>query len=211
MKVDYQKTFIYKLCCRDPTISQIYIGHSTNYKNRNQCHKNTCNNINHREYNNYKYRFIRQNGGYENWIMIKLYDYPCDSKREAEAEECKNMIELNATLNMVKSFITKENKKEYQKEYYQNNKEELKKNKEEYYENNKTEILENKKKYRQNNKTEINEKQKKHYENNKTEINEKRKVKVKCEFCGFELQKNTLKTHQKSQKCLKFKEFIDLE
>ena len=41
MKVDYQKTFIYKLCCRDPTISQIYIGHSTNFKQRNRGHKNS--------------------------------------------------------------------------------------------------------------------------------------------------------------------------
>ena len=36
MKVDYQKTFIYKLCCRDPTITDIYVGHSTNFKQRNQ-------------------------------------------------------------------------------------------------------------------------------------------------------------------------------
>ena len=142
MKVDYQKTFIYKLCCRDPTISQIYIGHSTNYKNRNQCHKDSCNNINRKEYNQYNYRFIRENGNYENWMMIKLYDYPCDSKRDAEAEECKTMIELGATLNMIKSFTTEEYKKEYQKEYHK-----------EYYENNKPQILEKVKEYYENNKS----------------------------------------------------------
>ena len=129
MKVDYSKTFIYKLCCRNPTISPIYIGHSTNFKQRNQKHKYGCNNINSKGYNQYKYRFIRDNGNYENWIMIKLYDFPCISKREAEAEECKTMIELNATLNSMKSFVSEEEKKEKKKEWndkkYQNNKTEI--------------------------------------------------------------------------------------
>ena len=166
MKVDYSKTFIYKLCCRDPTITDIYIGHSTDFKQRNQAHKNHCNNINSNSYNEYKYRFIRENGGYQNWIMIKLYDYPCNSKREAEAEETKTMIELGATLNSMKPFITEEEKKEYDKEYYNDN---------------------------------------------KTEINEKAKVKVKCEFCNCEIRKSNIKTHQKTQKCMKFQEFIDIE
>ncbi len=101
MKVDYQKTFIYKLCCKDFNVKDIYVGHSTNFKLRNQAHKNDCcHNINSKSYNSYKYRFIRENGGFDNWIMIKLYDYPCENKRQAEAEECKTMIELGATLNL---------------------------------------------------------------------------------------------------------------
>ena len=200
MKVDYQKTFIYKLCCRDPTITDIYVGHSTNFKQRNKLHKFGCNNINSKKSNSYNYRFIRENGGYDNWIMIKLYEYPCNNKRQAEAEETNTMIELGATLNMRKSFITEEEKKEYNKNFnkkrYENNKEEIKKYSKEYY---------------HNNKTEMDKKWKKYYENNKTEINEKRKVKVKCEFCGFELQKNCLRQHQKTQKCMKFQEFIDVE
>ena len=199
MKVDYQKTFIYKLCCRDPSITDIYVGHSTNFKQRNKSHKCGCNNDN-KKYNTYVYKFIRDNGGYDNWIMIKLYDYPCDNKRQAEAEECKTMIELGATLNTHKSFITEEEKKEYNKNFnkerYENNKEELKKYAKEYY---------------QNNKTEIDKKWKKYYNDNKTQINERRTVKVKCEFCGFELQKNSLRQHQKTLKCMKFREFIDLE
>jgi len=166
MKVDYQNTFIYKLCCRDPTITDIYVGHSTNFKSRNQDHKSCCNNINRKKYNQYKYRFIRENGDYENWIMIKLYDFPCNSRREAEAEENKAMIQLNTTLNMRKSFRTEEEKKENSKKIY---------------------------------------------ENNKTEINEKRKIKIKCEFCNCETTQNHLNRHQKSLKCKKFKEFVDLE
>jgi len=200
MKVDYQNTFIYKLCCRDPTISQIYIGHSTNFKLRNQSHKNHCNNINSNSYNEYKYRFIRENGGYDNWIMIKLYDYPCTSKREAEAEECKTMIKLNAILNSKKSFRTEEEKKEYDKEWHK-----------QYQQNNKKVISEKRKEKYQINKTEINERRRVKYQNNKTEILEKAKVKIKCEFCGFESTKSHLKRHQKTLKCMKFQEFIDLE
>ena len=181
MKVDYSKTFIYKLCCRDPNVKEIYVGHSTDFKSRNLSHKYSCNNINSKGYNSYNYRFIRENGGYENWIMIKLYDFPCNSKREAEAKENNIIIELGATLNSHRPFITEEKIQEERKEYYQNNK------------------------------TELNEKAKVKYENNKTEINEKRKIKIKCEFCNCEVRKDALKRHQKSLKCKKFKEFIDVE
>ena len=201
MKVDYSKTFIYKLCCRDPTITYIYVGHSTDFKSRNQKHKNSCNNINSKEY---KYRFIRENGSYDNWIMIKLYDFPCNSKREAEAEETKTMIELGATLNSMKSFVSEEDRKEYVKEYNK-----------EYREKNKPELVEKKKiydkEYRKNNKTEISKQNKVRYENNKTEILEKKKVKIKCEFCGCELQKHNLSKHQKTLKCKKFQGFVDVE
>ncbi len=200
MKVDYSKTFIYKLCCRDPTITDIYVGQSTDFKSRNKSHKTCCHNINSKKYNQYNYRFIREHGGYDNWIMIKLYDYPCENKRQAEAKECESMIELNATLNTYKPFITEEEKKEYDKQY-----------KKIWYNENKTEISEKRKVIYENNKTEILEKEKVKYQNNKTKILEKAKIKVKCEFCGFELNKSSLRQHQKTQKCMKFREFIDLE
>jgi len=214
MKVDYSKTFIYKLCCKDPTISQIYIGHSTDFKSRNQDHKSCCHNINSKKYNQYNYRFIRENGGYDNWIMIKLYDYPCDNKREAEAKECESMIELNATLNSVKPFTTEEERiehdKQYKKNWYNENKPKILEKLKNYRENNK-ELKNIKKKHYENNKVKINEKNKKYYNDNKTKILEKQKVKIKCQFCNCELNKNNLTTHQKTQKCKKFQEFIDLE
>ena len=192
MKVDYSKTFIYKLCCRDPTITDIYVGHSTDFKSRNKKHKEYSNNINHKKSNSYNYRFIRENGGYENWIMIKLYDYPCNSKREAEKQECKTMIELNATLNTYKPFRTEEEKKEYEKQYRQDNQIKII----EYSKKNRKSILEQQKEYRQN---------------NKTEISERKKIKVKCQFCNCEVRKDGIIKHQKSLKCMKFRDFIDLE
>ena len=62
---------------------------------------------------------------------------------------------------------------------------------------------EEKKEYYENNKNEILEKSKIYYENNKNGKLEKMKVKVKCEYCNCELNKSSLKRHQKTQKCLK--------
>jgi len=135
MKVDYQKTIIYKLCCKDPTIKDIYVGHTINFKQRNYKHKSASNNPNSNEYNDYKYKFIRDNGGYSNWNMIIVKDYPCNNKRDAEKEENRIMIELGSTLNSNKSYVSKEEKKEYYKQhnknYYPN-----------YYQENRTEKLE---------------------------------------------------------------------
>jgi len=201
MKIDYSKTFIYKLCCNDINIKDIYVGHSTDFKSRNQDHKKCCNNSNSKKYNAYKYQFIREHGGYENWKMIKLYDFPCKSKREAEAQEDKTMQELNATLNKNRAYTTKEDRIEYMIEYRNNNKKDIKEKTKEYYENNKDIINQHNKEYRENNKEYIKKYNQKYNEKLKNE-------KVKCEFCFCVLTKYTLKRHQKSMKCLKFQKCI---
>jgi predicted GIY-YIG superfamily endonuclease len=40
--VNYANTIIYKLCCNDVSISDIYVGHTTNFIERRRQHKNTC-------------------------------------------------------------------------------------------------------------------------------------------------------------------------
>ena len=103
--------------CSSDLIKDIYVGHTTNFKLRNCGHKKCCNNPNNKNYNEYKYQFIRENGGYENFYMIKIKDFPCTEKRAAEAEENRIMIELGATLNTNKPYLTQEDKTRYQKEY----------------------------------------------------------------------------------------------
>tara|TARA_R110002049_G_scaffold292931_1_gene477689 strand:- start:202 stop:777 length:576 start_codon:yes stop_codon:yes gene_type:complete len=187
MKVDYNKTFIYKLCCNDINIKDIYVGHSTDFKSRNQDHKKCCKYVNSKKNNAYKYQFIRDNGGYENWKMIKLYDFPCNSKREAEAEEDKTMRELNATLNSYRAFLTEEERIEYYNQY-----DEKRKNNPERIE------------YKTKHNKEYREKNQEYLKKYDKERNEK----VKCEFCNCEIGKRSLKRHQKSMKCLKFQKCI---
>ena len=125
--VNYGKSIIYKLVCNDTRITECYVGSSTNYYRRKQQHKLDCNNVNGKEYNHYKYRFIRENGGFNNWSMIIIEEYECNNKRELQQRERYYMELLNAKLNIRKSYITqdekKEQMKEISKEWRENNKE----------------------------------------------------------------------------------------
>ena len=214
-KVDYSKSMIYKLCCKDPHITDIYIGSTTNFKNRKYQHKNGCINENNKDYNNYKYQFIRDNGGFENFDMILIENVSCNNKRELEQVERKYIDELKPPLNSIKSYSTEQEKKEYKKnwretnqEYYKEYSKNWRETNQEYYKEyhkiKSEKIKEKKKIYNENNKDKIKENKKAYYENNKTEINEKKKEKIKCEFCNCSIRKDSLKNHQQSIKCLKF-------
>ena len=177
-KVDYSKGLIYKLCCKDTTIEEIYIGSTTNFKIRKNKHKYDCCNINSKNYNFKVYKFIRETGGFENWDMILIQYFSCNTKKELESKE-RELIELyNPILNC-------EIPGRLQTEYRKVNKDKIKEKHKEYYENNKDKI-------------------KLYYENNKTEITEKRKIKTECEYCKSVVRKLDLNRHQKSNKCLKF-------
>jgi len=98
---DYSNTIIYKLCCKDPSITDIYVGHTTNFKNRKCGHKKSCNNNTAHNHNTYVYQFIRDHGGFDNWDMIEICKVECLDKRDAERHERNHIESLGATLNMV--------------------------------------------------------------------------------------------------------------
>ena len=99
---NYQNTIIYKLINYDCP-ENVYVGSTTNWVKRKQYHKNSAINsiCNHK-----KYVIIRETGGWENWNMIKISDFPCNNKREAEKEEDKYMLELKANMNSRRSYRT---------------------------------------------------------------------------------------------------------
>jgi hypothetical protein len=70
--IDYTKTIIYKIVCNDLNITDVYVGHTTNFINRKALHKSNCNNINGKSYNLKIYNTIRNNGGWLNWSMIEI-------------------------------------------------------------------------------------------------------------------------------------------
>ena len=88
----YDQSIIYKICCKDLSIQDIYIGSTTNFKSRKCRHKTTCNNINDKSYNHYKYEFIRNNGGWDNWEMVFIKEVKCNSKLELHAEEDRKSV-----------------------------------------------------------------------------------------------------------------------
>tara|TARA_R100000951_G_C2565200_1_gene156926 strand:- start:110 stop:655 length:546 start_codon:yes stop_codon:yes gene_type:complete len=176
----YQNSIIYKLKHNlDYDDLNIYIGSTSNFKNRKYCHKSDCNNKNRKNYNFKVYQYIRDNGNWDEWVMIPIEKYSCNDKKELEIRERHHIDLLRPTLNMCIPART-------DKEYYEDNKEYYEK----YYEDNKEKIKE-------------------YYENNKEKINEKarerKKEKVICDHCGCEMRKDCLKQHQKTKKCLNFK------
>jgi hypothetical protein len=125
---DYTKTIIYKLINYDyPEL--VYVGSTTNFTKRKQQHKCNCHNEKGKNYNYKVYVSIRENDGWENWNMIKICDYPCNNKREAELEEDIYIMELKASKNMIRASRT-------QQQYYEDNREKIK----EYRDNNKEKI-----------------------------------------------------------------------
>jgi hypothetical protein len=176
VQMDYSQTIIYKLCCKNPLITKIYIGHTTNFINRKNNHKNTCNNQNQKNYNLYVYKFIRDNGGWENWSIIQIEEYNCSNKREAESRE-RHWIELlNAELNSVNPITSYEEKQKQKQDWYEENKEEILEKSKKIYEENKEQKLEYQKEYAQENKETICEYQKEYREKNKEKLAEQKKI-----------------------------------
>ena len=203
---NYSKSCIYMLRHKDDfELQYIYIGSTTNFKGRKCHHKTCCCNPNNKNHHFKIYQYIRANGGWDNWKMIWIEDYPCKSKKELLKKEDEVMLQYENRLNINRASRTykeyyednKERLVEEKKEYRNNNKEKIAEKKKKYYENNKEKIAEKKKKYNEDNKEIIAEIKKKYYENNK----EKNKEKIKCNICGCESTRSNLTRHQKSKKC----------
>jgi len=176
--INYSKTYIYKLVSKDPTIIDIYVGHTTDPTTRKWCHKNKCNNSKNKEYNYNVYQHIRANGGWDNWEMIIIECICCIDAHDARTNERRWVDELKATLNksipsrtLYEWYIdNKEIISEKSKQYYKQNKEIINKKAHENYEQNKDVINKKHKEYREQNKEIINEKSKQYYEQNKDKI-----------------------------------------
>ena len=178
---DYNKGCIYVIKHnQDFDNLNVYIGSCCNFTRRKCGHKSACNNPNDKRHNFKLYQEIRENGGWNEWVMIRLHNFHCNDKHELNLEERRVIDEYKAKLNIQLPTRTikewREDNNEYiiekNKIYYENNKEKLSEIYKKYYENNKEEINEKQKKYHENNKEERNEYSKKYYENNKEKLNE---------------------------------------
>tara|TARA_R110001592_G_scaffold361064_1_gene670836 strand:- start:560 stop:1084 length:525 start_codon:yes stop_codon:yes gene_type:complete len=96
---DYSKACVYKLVCKDSDVKDIYIGSTKNFKNRMKGHKCNCNNIKRSGYNFKVYKCIRDNGGWDNWQMIKICDVKCLDKYDLCKKEGEYIRSLKPTLN----------------------------------------------------------------------------------------------------------------
>jgi len=118
---------IYIIKCKDPKIKQCYIGSTTNFNKRKVKHKSNCNNKNSRKYNYKVYKFIRENGNFDNFYFEILQDeIEFNHRKELEIIERFHIedIGFNLTLNTI---IPSRTKKEYMKKYIEDNKNKINK------------------------------------------------------------------------------------
>lgn len=106
---DYSTTVIYKITCKDPNIIDKYVGHTVDIVRRRKEHKYSTSNAKSACYNLKLYKFIRDNGGWDNWKMEVIAFYECNNLREARQKEQDHYIELKASLNSVEPFNPKQN------------------------------------------------------------------------------------------------------
>ena len=202
-EINYDKTHFYKLVCKDLSITDCYVGHTTEWTKRKSDHKLRCSKPNNRCYNLPVYKFMRENGGWENWEMIWIKTLKCENAMEARSEERKYKEELNATLNGNVPSRTREEYREANKdrikEYRDAHKEETKEYMKEYQQCNKDKLKQYHKDYREENRDKLLEGKKQYYQSKKQEILKQGEQIVNC-ICGASHRKDGILRHSKSKK-----------
>ena len=197
--IDYSNTHFYKIVCKDTNIKSVYVGHTTDFVKRRYAHKNICYNENDRHYNIYLYKFIRENGGWDNWEMINIETRSCKDSLEAKTIEREFTEQLQASLNRVRAVETQEEKTARTKQWNEANEEHRKEYHRQYQQDHKEALRSYGKQYRKDNQDEMKEYRKKYYEDSKEAILAKGKVKMTCE-CGDIICKSALNKHLKTKK-----------
>lgn len=202
--IDYSKTVIYKLVCNDIEVTDVYVGSTTSMVKRKNKHKCACNTTHSKKRNLKIYKIIRNNGGWSNWTMILIENYPCKNKLEASARERHWFELLNATMNTqvpsrTQAQYIKDNKEalyEYRKQHYRDNKDMYLEKQKQYNEVNKEYIAQYKKQYREKNEQAIKQHEKEYRERNKENINKK----IQCNVCNCFVVKRNFKEHEQTSK-----------
>ena len=191
MPCDYSKCVIYKIYCKDASNADVYVGHTTNFKARQSVHK--AKSSIGKDYNIKIYSIIKGNGGFNNYYMEVIEEYPCADKKEAIQREQYWYNELNPTLNQVLPYISAEDSKakrvEYNKQYFKDHQDYFTKYHREYYAKN----PEKKKSIAR-----------KYYLKNKNKICQKNKEeRLVCE-CGVDIRRADKTKHIKSKTHINF-------
>jgi len=195
--IDYNNTCFYKLVCKDLSIKDCYVGHTTDFNSRRRGHKTTCNNTNAKNYNLFVYQFIREHGGWDNFDMIAVERTSCSDSLDAKRKEREYIEKLSATLNKAIPSRTKvewtndniERVRENKHRWHVENIERLKTEKREMYKANREYIL---------------NKSKQHYADNAEKVKAWKNCKTQCE-CGDWYSNANRARHMRSMKHQQYK------
>jgi hypothetical protein len=215
-KLDFYKNGkIYRIVCNQTGLQ--YIGSTCKtLKQRLQQHKTS-----YKCYNGGKgnyitsFKIIEKN----DYVIVLIEDFPCDRKEQLNARErfyvesmtCVNKNSPNKLIELGQVEYSKQYNKEYynenkdkiseqQKDYYNENKDKILDYQKDYRNENKNKILDYQKDYRNENKDKILEQQKQYYNDNKAELLDKGKEKLPCSHCGCTYTRYNESHHKKSKK-----------
>jgi hypothetical protein len=96
---NYKNTVIYNIKCNNKNIKDSYIGYTTNFIHRQRQHKHNSIVKTNEKYNLKLYKVIRKNGGWDNWSMNKIEDFPCNNEDKALERENQWINKYKPTLN----------------------------------------------------------------------------------------------------------------
>ena len=191
--------WIYKLIKKDATNDDmVYIGSTCDVVKRICRHKKNCTNPQNDYYKCKVYKYIRENGGWKEWelIIIDEIEVPlkeCEERRKYEQDYITKYDAINK-LNTFKAFRTEEDKLNRHKIYRLNNiekcREKDKRTGKIRYERDKERMI---------------GQAKLNYEKNKDKIKERTGEKICCNICGSFVNKGNIAVHQRTQKCINFK------
>jgi hypothetical protein len=176
LPINYANTIIYKIVCNDLSVTDCYVGHTTDFVRRKQSHKYRCAIEKDKKHNLKIYKAIRDNKGWENWCIVEIEKFPCEDSLKACARERYYYEQLHSTLNT--NFPQRSRKK--------------------FYLDNKEKISEDGKEYREEKKVYISQRNKSNRVLNKEQIKERRTKLFVCE-CGREINHGHKLRHLRTQ------------
>lgn len=94
--VDYSKTYVYLLTCKNPEISDAYISHTTNLTQRKYKHKRETLDL---SLQTRLYECIRKNGGWTNWKCTILEECACTNEIQAKERANFYILKMKPNLN----------------------------------------------------------------------------------------------------------------
>lgn len=100
MMGDYSCGSIYKIYCRDIRIPDFYIGSTKCIRSRICAHYSSYNSSDEKISNTKLYNFIRERGGWGEWVIEEIYSFSCNNSRELREKEQEFITKLKPTLNV---------------------------------------------------------------------------------------------------------------
>jgi hypothetical protein len=92
---------IYKIISKNENDINIYIGSTNNFERRKEQHEKAVDNKNNIQYWSLLYRYIRNNGGWDNFIMEKIIECNVSDRISGLIMETEYIINYKATLNTI--------------------------------------------------------------------------------------------------------------